>query len=265
MEARTFPAICLGPAKNLQGSYYFLNIQSWKILRRRSFTKMPISNENIQRINLKAGRDWELYGRQGLTFRFQEVDVNDFEEEGEAEDNQDDDPATPVADVEDVQPLPVENNQEVNYEPDYFVEDEEEEVDYEPNYFTQEPEEPEEPEAPEEHFDEPVQQQTPYNLRDTAERRRRRGQLGLLQNIVLSTYNVSKGLKVWGKEAEDSMKVEMLQLHQKGVFEPVDYSTLTPREKLRILRTLMFLKRKRSGLLKSRFLADGSIERLCSR
>jgi hypothetical protein len=107
MEARTFPAICLGPAKNLQGSYYFLNIQSWKILRRRSFTKMPISNENIQRINLKAGRDWELYGRQGLTFRFQEVDVNDFEEEGEAEDNREDDPAAPVANVEDVQPLPV--------------------------------------------------------------------------------------------------------------------------------------------------------------
>jgi hypothetical protein len=46
------------------------------------------------------------------------------------------------------------------------VEDEErEEVDYEPRYFTEEPEEQEEPEAPEEHFDEPVQQQTPYNLR----------------------------------------------------------------------------------------------------
>jgi hypothetical protein len=58
----------------------------------------------------------------------------------------------------------------------------------------------------------------------------------------------------------ESMKKEMNQLHQKGVMSPVKYQDLTPKQKVRILRSLMFLKRKRNNILKSRFVADGSTQ-----
>jgi len=56
------------------------------------------------------------------------------------------------------------------------------------------------------------------------------------------------------------MNKEMNQLHQKGVMEPVNYTDLTPKQKVRMLRSLMFLKRKRNNVLKSRFVANGSIQ-----
>jgi hypothetical protein len=204
MAARTFPAICLGPARNLQGSYFFLNLLTWSVMKRRGFTKFPLSNEFISRINAKASRDWAVYGRDGLTFRYQHADIINFEDDQDDREEPDNTPeVTPIPEVtieEEVANLPQPDTGNV---PDYFQEEAAEEVDYEPHYFTEEPVEPVV------QFDEAVQQETPYNLRNTPERRARRGQLGLLQNTILSTYNVSKGVKEWGKEVTDSMRAEI--------------------------------------------------------
>jgi len=51
MAERTADAICLGPVGNLQNSYYFLNINTWKVIRRRSFTRLPMPSTVIDRIN----------------------------------------------------------------------------------------------------------------------------------------------------------------------------------------------------------------------
>jgi len=93
-----------------------------------------------------------------------------------------------------------------------------------------------------------------YNLRKNPRRR------AWDDNYVFSTYNIKKGIELYGAEAIESMTKEMTQLHQKGVFKPVHYESLTPKQKVRTLRSMMNLKRKRSGLLKSRFLADGSAQ-----
>jgi hypothetical protein len=53
------------------------------------------------------------------------------------------------------------------------------------------------------------------------------------------------------------MMNELGQLHRKGVFTPVSYESLSNKQKVKVLRTIMFLKRKRCGRLKSRLVADG--------
>lgn len=75
--------------------------------------------------------------------------------------------------------------------------------------------------------------------------------------VVLNTLSVAKGLKEYGLEAEESIQAEFAQLCDKKVFRPVKHEDLMPKQKVRILRTLMFLKRKRDGRLKSRFCVDG--------
>eukprot|EP01040_Poterioochromonas_malhamensis_P008527 gene8527-9228_t len=75
--------------------------------------------------------------------------------------------------------------------------------------------------------------------------------------VVLNTLSVAKGLKEYGLEAEESIQAEFAQLCDKKVFRPVKHGDLMPNQKVRVLRTLMFLKRKRDGRLKSRFCVDG--------
>ena len=54
MQARTFGAISLGSAGNMQGTYLFLSLTSWKIIRRRSWVEMPLPAEVIELINAQA-------------------------------------------------------------------------------------------------------------------------------------------------------------------------------------------------------------------
>ena len=48
---------------------------------------------------------------------------------------------------------------------------------------------------------------------------------------------------------------EVNQLHDKGVWSPVKYEDIKDTDK--IIRSLIFLKRKRDGTLKARLVADG--------
>ena len=52
MEARTFRAFSLGSVGNMQGTYLILSHTSWKIIRRRSWVKVPIPAEVIELINV---------------------------------------------------------------------------------------------------------------------------------------------------------------------------------------------------------------------
>ena len=65
MSWRSHEAIALGPTGNLQGSIKFYCINTGRVLKRRSFTPMPMPNRVIKRIN-KIG---EQEG-QGRTFCF---------------------------------------------------------------------------------------------------------------------------------------------------------------------------------------------------
>jgi len=254
MNARTFPAICLGPVGNARGSYYFMNLLTWEVVKRRSWKALPLPNEMIRRINARANQEKVLYKRDGLRFRIGETELFDEDEYNSDFENEEKQLETSVVGgieertVND-QPVHNPNLQDETIRDDEQINDINEEVDYEPHYWQEDYEEV----APKATHN--------YNLRKTRQRELWKDKFGLhAYHHVLTTFTPKKAIIEFGDEAEESMLKEMSQLHHKGVFEPIRYETLTPKQKVRILRSLMFLKRKRTGLLKSRFCANGSIQ-----
>ena len=112
--------------------------------------------------------------------------------------------------------------------------DEIEEINYEPDYFH------DEPWFPLDKYDdvESEEVEKPYNLRQTPARLKWQEKYG----SVFHTYNVLKGIKQYGDETKESMKKEMSQLLQKGVFHPVRYDELTSTQKSRVLRSNFVLQ-----------------------
>ena len=65
MAWRAHEAIALGPTGNLQGSVKFYCINTGRVVKRRSFTPMPMPDRVIKRVNKIGEREG-----QGRTFRF---------------------------------------------------------------------------------------------------------------------------------------------------------------------------------------------------
>ena len=65
MTPRTHEAIALGPTGNLQGSVKFYCLNTGRVLKRRSFTAMPMPARFIRRVNAIGAREG-----QGREFRF---------------------------------------------------------------------------------------------------------------------------------------------------------------------------------------------------
>ena len=57
MEEQATGAICLGSAGNSQGSYRFMSLTTGKVLNRRTWTKIPVANDVIRRVEELAGED----------------------------------------------------------------------------------------------------------------------------------------------------------------------------------------------------------------
>ena len=79
--------------------------------------------------------------------------------------------------------------------------------------------------------------------------------------MAMTQYSLKKGLKKFGKRAEDAITKEFLQLHLMGTFQPIYASDLSDEEKAAALESLMFLKEKRDGKIKGRTCADGRKQR----
>jgi len=65
MTPRTHEAIAMGPTGNLQGSVKFFCLNTGRILKRRSFTALPMPDRVIKRVN-----NIGLRNKQGRMFRF---------------------------------------------------------------------------------------------------------------------------------------------------------------------------------------------------
>ena len=57
MAPRTLGALSLGPSGNSQGTYKFLNLLTFRVIHRRSWTELPITRDIIELINSYASRD----------------------------------------------------------------------------------------------------------------------------------------------------------------------------------------------------------------
>ena len=77
----------------------------------------------------------------------------------------------------------------------------------------------------------------------------------------VQTYSLPKAIKRFGQPALDSAIKEMKQLHDRDCFNPIDPSTLTPEEKRRAMESLIFGVLKKSGIIKMRHCANGSVQR----
>jgi hypothetical protein len=83
----------------------------------------------------------------------------------------------------------------------------------------------------------------------------------ILQSIVMTQYNLKQGIKKFGDNGKAAVLVELQQLYDRNVMEPVMKSDLTPAERKGALRYLMFIKEKRCGKIKGRGCADGRSQR----
>jgi hypothetical protein len=97
-----------------------------------------------------------------------------------------------------------------------------------------------------------------YSLREKRPEWRDRYSEHYTAAVVLTNLSIPKAIKLYGIEALASVMKEMLQLHDKGVWIPTKYENIG--DKTKIIRSLLFLKRKRDGSLKARLVADGRMQ-----
>jgi hypothetical protein len=79
---------------------------------------------------------------------------------------------------------------------------------------------------------------------------------------TMAQYNLKRGIEVFGDAGMHAIKLELQQLEDRNVLIPIGSSSLNKEEKAGALPYLMFLKEKRSGLIKGRGCADGRKQRI---
>ena len=103
-----------------------------------------------------------------------------------------------------------------------------------------------------------VHVEMPEGGRKLTEAEAREHVLGIL---MAQQYSIRKGMELFKEEGEKSAVKELTTVHTMNTFVPVAQESLTREQKLRALRSLLFLTKKRCGRIKSRFCADGSVQR----
>lgn len=80
-----------------------------------------------------------------------------------------------------------------------------------------------------------------------------------VSKIIHRNYRISmkKGLQLYGEEAEKSIHAEIMAMEKKKVFTPVNHQSLSYSQKIKAIRSFMFLKEK--------FKPDGEFDKLKSR
>ena len=78
----------------------------------------------------------------------------------------------------------------------------------------------------------------------------------------METYNLKKGVMKFGEKGSQAAYKEMKQLHDRVCFKPINTNTLTPTERKRALESLLFLVEKKTGEVKARTVANGSVQRI---
>lgn len=275
LKERTLGAISLGPVGNIQGSYNFLSLKTWKVVKRRSWVGLPMPDVVIELLNKKANDDIAFLKQKGVVFELENDDqpgilddqpVDEIEEqvddntsvatpaqvvvidEAENEEHEDDehhsddesvvsthDPADSGVDIGDAPAIDNVIGEEIIAQD--VVGDEKKNIETvaptrtsDSNYFLRPPKVPK-------------WKLTVFVRNGTA---------------LLSNVYVQKAVVEFGLEGVISMMREMKQLMTKNVFHPVQKSSLSKTQWKKLLRSLMFLKRKRDGRLKARFVVNGS-------
>jgi hypothetical protein len=76
--------------------------------------------------------------------------------------------------------------------------------------------------------------------------------------MVMAQVLLKAALKKWGREAEESFRKEMKQLHWQISFKPMHWKSLTAKQRKKVLESHIFVERKQDGVLKAQQVAGGN-------
>ena len=274
MEARTFGAISLGSAGNMQGTYLFLSLTSWKIIRRRSWVEVPMPAEVIQLINSQALKSTTISLESEIKIGgiiLDDDNVDEYEPYVPAQrvvklrdglmaeifgDDEPDQESEIIKDnIVDVQNLHQgTGSYESNIQPSEHEPMEILDEIFEPDEYQQEIIKMDNNFRSEDNMDITHR----YDLRTVRSDWRKKYPSGYTASVILSNLSIPKAIRLYGVEAVASIMKEMHQLQDKGVWTPIKYENIE--DKSKIIRSLLFLKRKRDGTLKARLVADGRMQ-----
>jgi hypothetical protein len=82
-----------------------------------------------------------------------------------------------------------------------------------------------------------------------------------LESTMMTQYSMTKGIKVFGPPGVKAVLAEQKQLHDRTVIASKDATKLSREDKQASLQYLMFLNKKRTGVIKARGCADGRKQR----
>ena len=99
-QSHTEPAICLGPTGNLQCSYWFLNLRTWRHIKHNNFTPLPVLTRVIDRVHALADTN-----KQKPALDFFELLGNTIPN-GDTPDDKNEDDAKDLAGVEECENQP---------------------------------------------------------------------------------------------------------------------------------------------------------------
>ena len=276
MKERTTGAIALRNSNNIQGTHRFMSLNTGKLLKRRNFTKLPMPNDAIKRVEEMANNedtDLIFEDRHGNEFEeeFEENEMNDElndnaaeNEENESILNQDDDNQITGVDNEneiendDVyeNENEIEDNIEINEENEpENADNNNNDIEYETRYgrVTKQPvyyEPSMKGKKYEEILNLNVHEEKEYDDLDAH-----------ILCLLFNQMTLTKGIKQFGNKGYMAAFKEMDQLHQREVFKPINPNDLTKEEKQKTMGSLIFLKEKRDGSIKGRACADGRKQR----
>jgi hypothetical protein len=250
MQPRTYGAISMGSAGNVQGTYLFMSLLTWKTIRRRTWIEIPLPGEVIDLIDRKALRGTSITSDvdmrignsiidDSITYMDEQVidQANDevqnlssiypLDEAVTYEDNNNIEPVDTIDNnidnvVEDVgisgrvEPLEIDaqiEEQDVEFQPSSY----EQNIINEDNKLRN---------------DESMDTTHRYNLRESRSNWRERYGDHYATPAVLTNLSIPKAIKLYGTEALASVMKEASQLHDKGVWTPVNYDEIINKSKI---------------------------------
>jgi hypothetical protein len=276
MRERTRGAISLGTSGNLQGTYLFMDLITWKVIKRRAWTVLPMPVEVINQLNSKAKHenpDLQEVNQEDLNNRGINhennlpyipyvPDIREFPEQA----NQPEPQLIPIEEYVDqnqeilgpqdnILPPNVQNGgQDIDYPVPYQpIHDHE----YQLNDFEQQNINEDRQVRDENNEFQAIPR---YNLRPRKSNWRQRYGDEYINAVTLTNLSIKKAVKQFGSEAAVAIMKEMDQMHTKQVWTPMSYEDIKKINNGKYIRSLLFLKRKRDGTLKARLVADGSMQ-----
>ena len=83
----------------------------------------------------------------------------------------------------------------------------------------------------------------------------------IAEAVKAKRMSLNKGLKLWGEKGWNAVEAELSQIHNRAVFEPLDFTKLTWEGKKQALESHLFLEKKKDNVIKGRIVGRGNKQR----